>query len=253
MPEFSAPSNYKDETKITESIAAQRATWMEKAALSAVSGKVLVIGLRREGITWMLDSEHEGENLKLFWGIIEECVRERRIIVGFNIERFDFPFLVRRSWLHGVPVPDGIFCPPRGYLNSSIFIDLMTEWGCGDRQDRISLGTLAKFLGLGEKNGDGNDFHILWATERKLAVAYLENDLALCARIMERLLGVSEISAPSSAVGPQTRPSGRGEAKAAAVAAAPLPSALPDLSEKDRLALSEAIFRAPLRGAASEY
>jgi DNA polymerase III epsilon subunit-like protein len=147
-------------------------------------------------------------------------VRERRAIVGFNINRFDLPFLLRRSWHHGVKPPDGIFTT-RGYPNPELFVDLAVEWACGDRQEFIKLDTLAKFLGVGAKNGEGKDSAMLWATERKLAVAYLKNDLELAARIMERLLGISEISVPSSSAGPQSPPTGRGEANAAPLAAVP--------------------------------
>ena len=226
LPEFSAPANYKDPSKIAESIAAQRAAWMEKAALSAVTGRIVAIGTRVDGVNRILADESEADQLRAFWSIAEDCVRERRALVGFNINRFDLPFLIRRSWHHGVSPPDGLFSS-RGYANPEFFVDLAAEWQCGDRQEFIKLDTLAKFLGVGAKNGDGKDFATLWATERKLAMAYLENDLALTARVMERLLGISEVSGvsggPPEIAPPQSPDSTRPGAVSTVTAAAASP------------------------------
>ena len=43
MPEFTAPSNWKDEAKIEAKIKEQQTKWFEKAALDARTGQVLAI------------------------------------------------------------------------------------------------------------------------------------------------------------------------------------------------------------------
>jgi hypothetical protein len=65
----------------------------------------------------------------------------------------------------------------------------MDVWNLGDYKGRISLDTLSKFLGVGEKNGKGAEFAGLWATDRQKAMKYLMNDLELTARV-GKVMGV---------------------------------------------------------------
>ena len=70
----------------------------------------------------------------------------------------------------------------------------------GDRQARGSLDTIAKHLGVGQKNGHGEDFARLWQTDREKALAYLRNDLELTGRIAEALGVVESPAARKSEV-----------------------------------------------------
>jgi hypothetical protein len=185
MPEFEAPKNYKDADKIKSYIEAERRDWLEKAALSPVTGRVLAIGVRTKDGNEIF-SDDEKVALLAFWSRLTDLARARVQMVGFDIFRFDLPFLMRRSWVNGVKVPDGLI-DARGYFNRVNFVDLIEVWRCGDRATSISLDNLSKFLGVGAKTGDGAHFAKLWATERKLAIAYLENDLALTEGVARRL------------------------------------------------------------------
>jgi uncharacterized protein YprB with RNaseH-like and TPR domain len=119
-----------------------------------------------------------------FWSAWRSESAKGAQFVGFNIFQFDLPFLLRRSWKHRVPVPLGL---RRGrYWNDNLG-DLRELWQLGDRQARGSLDSIAKHLGVGEKNGDGKDFATLWKEDRANAVAYLRNDLELTAKIAEAL------------------------------------------------------------------
>ena len=144
-PEFKAPANYKDAAKIAENIAEQKVTWIERGALSALTGRVIAIGLRTDGITTILQDDDEAVNLRAFWSWLEDRVRERRAVVGFNSNKFDIPFLTRRSWAHGIAIPSGVYMT-RGYVNQSVFIDLALEWQCGDRMEWVSSTQCASSL-----------------------------------------------------------------------------------------------------------
>ena len=68
----------------------------------------------------------------------------------------------------------------------------------------VKLDTLCKFLGLPSKNGSGKEFAGLWEHDRPKAIEYLNNDMAITAKVMERLLGISELSVkPETADEPQ--------------------------------------------------
>ncbi|MGH8017741.1 MAG: hypothetical protein ACREIA_05525 [Opitutaceae bacterium] len=181
VPTFEAPSNWKDPEKIRACIAEKEAAWFQSAALSAVTGRVLAIG-------WLdpyadehgfFASGHEAADLTEFWSFIAPSGFLNGDLVGFNSNRFDLPFLMRRSWRLGVPVPAQLL---GGRYLPRECIDISDTWRCGVREDSISLDNLARFLGVGRKNGDGADFASLCDMNRAAALDYLANDLRLTLR-----------------------------------------------------------------------
>jgi predicted PolB exonuclease-like 3'-5' exonuclease len=168
-----------------------RAKIRDRAALDAATGQVLAIGMLSDsGEELLYHVGAEGEEAKVierFWAM--SCpakIVERGRMVGFNSNRFDLPFLVRRSWLLGVPVPDGL---RSGRYFDPRFIDLMDEWKLGDHGCSISMDRLCKALGLEGKNGDGALFYQTYAEDRLAALDYLANDLRMTMDVA-RALGV---------------------------------------------------------------
>ena len=183
-PGFEAPGNYKDEAKIQSYIAEKRKDWFEKAALSPTTGFVLAVGYLVDGDFNVLASGDEAEDISAFWALIQRNKALIDHIIGFNIASFDIPFLVRRSWRLGVPIPRTLF--HGRYLNES-FVDLLGVWRCGNRESTISLDGLARFLNVGEKSRSGKDFAALWESDRTAALSYLQNDLKLTELCAERM------------------------------------------------------------------
>lgn len=180
MPEFEAPSNYKDEEKIARAIEAKKLAWIDKAALDARTGRVLAIGHTLEGqdgVQCIDDSEGEAALLEHWWDYYRKSRNVGAHWIGHNIRAFDFPFLVRRSLKHGLCLPSGLVA--NGIRYDRLIVDLMEVWGCGDYKTTISLDNLAKFLGVGAKNGSGKDFYGLYKTDRDKALDYLRNDVNL--------------------------------------------------------------------------
>jgi hypothetical protein len=180
--------NLKDPEKIAAKIAECRARhrqdFFDRAALDPMTGRLLAVGFcDEEEKAKVYCYEDERHLLEMVWGVFNS-VQGFTYFTGFNIFGFDLPFLVRRSWKHGVPVPF------RRLKRSwpECFVDLRETWLLGDWQGRGSLGTICKFLGLGEKSGSGADFAALLAKDRAAALAYLENDLRLTARLGARIL-----------------------------------------------------------------
>lgn len=186
-PEFTAPANYKDPAKIAEYIAERRASWAEKGALDALTGRIVAIGYVNAG-GFVDDIKDERCMLDTLWATIRIAEASGWKIIGFNIARFDIPFAVRRSWALGIPVPPSLY---KGrYLNPGIFIDLMEVWQMGNYDDRISLKRLAEYLGIGTKDESQSEhFGKLLLNNRAEAIKHLENDLRLTEAIADRLLG----------------------------------------------------------------
>lgn len=129
---------------------------------------------RRYLIAYDID---EAAMLRQFWRVFDSLHGRGAKLLGFNIHGFDLPFLIRRSWHHGVLVPRTIMSSGRYWADT--LVDLMTAWKCGGYKDFISLDNLAKFLGVGAKNGNGERFHALWNQDQQAAIDYLANDVKL--------------------------------------------------------------------------
>jgi len=191
VPDFSAPANYKNPEAIEGYIAQKKREWFDNAALSAVTGKVLCIGMVRSNGSMfdVLDDDNEAVNIEDFWSCWRDDFRNTKVFVGFNIKGFDLPFLIRRSWYLGLDVPPDV--RPGRYWNDYKVLDLMDVWQLGQPQDRISLDNAAKYFGIGEKLGDGKDFWKWWSEDRAKALEYLENDLLLTVKLAEKIGAVS--------------------------------------------------------------
>jgi len=180
-PEFTAPKNYKKPEAISEYLVQAETDWRERAALSAITGRVLAIGLLTGDDFQVIEGTELGI-LTGFWAAWEHNQDAR--FVGWFVKGFDLPFLFRRSLALSVPVPKDL--NEGRYFNSRI-VDLAEIWCCGNREQKESLDIVAKSLGIGAKNGDGKDFAVLWASDKEKAKEYLHNDLRLTAGIAKRM------------------------------------------------------------------
>ena len=188
--------NLKDPDKIAaklaEAAANHRRDFFERAALDPLTGRVVAIGLLAGGEMKnaegkmeprqcvILGHEDEAQTLREFWLVCRGRMGRINPMVGFNTHLFDLPFLIRRSWKHGIAVPFGI---RRGRYWGEEMVDVREAWQLGDRQARGSLDSIARHLGVGTKNGDGKAFAELWRKDRERAEAYLRNDLELTAKV----------------------------------------------------------------------
>ena len=189
LPEITAPGNYKDPDKIAAYIAEKKLEAIDGCALSAITGEVCAIGMNRNGNTFTLmalGQVTEADLLKTFWHEATQTLRSGKLI-GFNIKSFDLPFLLRRSWVHGIAHP-AIFVD-RYFLGTAVW-DLRETWQLGDRQAPGNLDKVCRVLGLGAKNGDGANFWKLLRDDPKKAEGYLVNDMKLTVALAERLKSV---------------------------------------------------------------
>jgi hypothetical protein len=182
-----APANYKDAAKIAEYVKNARAKQLADAALSPITGRVLVAGIQVGSTKPTLYEGEEANLLVEFWRDYRALRAQKSPLdwVTFNGANFDWPFLVRRSWVYGIRPPP--ICNGRGYPLEHL-IDLRQRWQLGDRQAQGGLGVICKLLGLGEKTGEGAEFAAIYESDRPKALAYLVNDLELLRRLAERIL-----------------------------------------------------------------
>lgn len=195
LEEFAATCDkrWKAETVAAKFEEYRVTAWQEfvrKAALSATTGRVLLIGTLNSGNFHGFGdiSDNEAVILVTFWDLVTDALEAKLRIIGHNSNSFDLPFMVRRSWLLGVPVPREI---RQGRYWNPLFLDTMEAWSFGARE-YTSLNDIGRFFGVGQKTEGvkGGDFARLWfgtEEEHKQALDYNEQDLRLTAAIAEKM------------------------------------------------------------------
>lgn len=184
MPTEWPLGNLKDPSKVALAKMEKEAEWIEKAALSAITGSIVCIGIRGGDSFNILHGDgDERQLLEDFWNLWAD---RTKLWIGFNTHSFDLKFIIRRSLHWGIKLPMRI---PTKMWEMENSIDLVDLWKMGDRNDYISLDNLARHLGLPGKKGHGKDFAALWDSDRDAASDYLLQDVRLVEQIAE-LMGV---------------------------------------------------------------
>lgn len=191
----SCDQRWKDETKQAKFEEAKASGWLrfvDRAALDPTTGVVLAIGYLSVGknavLTDLADEAKGGEIglIQRFWQQYVKCHKTGRKMAGAYILGFDLPFLVRRSWILSIDIPQTV---RTGRYFDQIFTDLCEVWQCGQRFGEVSssLNTISRALGVGQKTGNGKDFAKLLAEQPEEAMAYLRQDLELTAGCATRM------------------------------------------------------------------
>ncbi len=187
-PEFEAPGNYKDSAAIAKNIAEQQAKWLDRLALSPLTGRVIAIGF----------ADSEGDGIRILHGDDEKAILEEFIdlhsdvriapLVGYNIIGFDLPFIWKRALKYKLKCPAWWLKKP-SWNQSPLVLDLMEVWKGGDyRAAFAKMDHVAKFLGIPGKTGDhGKFFSELYAENQAEALAYLTRDVELVEEIHGRI------------------------------------------------------------------
>lgn len=172
-----APSNYKDEVKIAEYIAAKRSEVeasfddrYRKTSFDGAMGQIVCISyaindgepFHHFSSNWKDD---EAQIISSFYNDIKLHYNpnssQRPVFIGHNIIGFDLRFLFQRSVILGIQPP--LFVPFKAKPWDDSVFDTMTAWaGVGNR---VSLAKLCKVFDLDAKGteiGDEIDGSKVW-------------------------------------------------------------------------------------------
>jgi hypothetical protein len=184
--------NLRDPNKIEAKLAEAEDEFLDKAALSPITGKVLAVGLTDGAVFEVLTYESEKRLISETLDRIGDQLMKQKPVVGWNIIKFDFPFIFKRAMMLGVPWPQHIWDLKKGYAHSQI-IDLMRYWNMGDWKEMTKMDTVNRFLcGFGKPSGvTGADFARLFngtPEEREKAIDYALNDVKILDSLTRKML-----------------------------------------------------------------
>ncbi len=173
--------------------------YFEKAPLYSEYGKIVVItcgGFKDdEVVTISFSSENNEEQIiNDFYRFIYKKLMKNPItcIVGYNINTFDVPFIIKRSFVNNITKIPPIFriFDKKPWELSTKFKDIFLLWQMNTR-NFVSLDAVASCLGL-ETHKDSMDGSMVGSTfhkEKNLQkiIDYCEMDVVLTGRVMKRL------------------------------------------------------------------
>ena len=185
--------NLKDPDKIKAKRAEAAREYKDKLALSPITGEILAIGIHDHKEGYSVIEGSEKEILKQFLPWLQDALQACELIVGWNIQGFDLPFICRRACLNGLGqlIPAHLLNSGRFWHN---FIqDLMKVWMYGQYQDYTKLDDTAEFLGfIGEEQViSGKQFAEYYKgtpEQRTIALDYLKDDVDKLQYVADRIL-----------------------------------------------------------------
>lgn len=192
MPELKEPRiTQKGEVdKRDKSIEEQKSDWLNKCALSPLTGQVLMVGWGENNLT--IEAYSVGDYLfeteEKLLKAVSVALNGNDLIIGHYIKSFDLPFIINRCRKHGIKPPNvGSMVKGRWYWRENI-IDLADLWTFNKYGEYISLNNMAKYFGLEVKDENiGKNFEEVFNTDLQRALEYCKHDIALTKQIYERL------------------------------------------------------------------
>lgn len=200
-----APSNYKDEAKIAEYIAAKHVEIdavieekRRKTSFDGMYGTIACICYAIDDSEIFSISSLNGEKKMLnefYSRLVDECIiayqggsaETGATFVGHNIVAFDLPFLKHRSIICNVNIPSIIYNAMYAKPWDKRIADTMLMWS-PDRDKRVSMDKLCKALGIPGKDGfDGSMVADTWHTDPQKVIDYCKADVERTRAIYKRL------------------------------------------------------------------
>lgn len=166
-------------------------TFEEKAALHAEYGKVVCISLWYTDVStgeWKTKSFVWSDEALLLAQFAQLLEWKAITFIGHNIKWFDLPFLTKRYWIHGIPVPPALQFSGKKPREVAV-IDTMDLWKTTSR-DRVSLEVicLALWLPNPKTSTDGSQVYQLYQANNFDAIAsYCEWDVKAVADVYKRI------------------------------------------------------------------
>ena len=201
------PANWKEETKVAKLLEWEKNKgkreedyYFQKRSsgtLNPLYGRIIAIGVGTKDqdgiIQFRILSGDENDILSSWWEAVSYTKGRGGEIFGYNIEKFDLPYITARTLIHGVKTPFPI-CNEYGKWDKS-FTDLARKWMSyqysrpGDVWSMPKYEELCAAFGIKAKTQGfrGDAFWKVWEKDRSLAEKYVMEEAETLYELSEKL------------------------------------------------------------------
>lgn len=171
--------------------------WFERAGIYAEFGKIICIstGILRNKTLWIKSFANDNEQtlLKDFAEMLQKAPEKRiRFLCAHNGKEFDYPFLIRRMLIHGIPVPPLLDLSGKKPWEVN-HLDTMELWKFGDYKNYTSLELLATIFGIPTPKDDidGSDVgRVYWQdADLERIITYCQKDVLTIVNLFLKMQG----------------------------------------------------------------
>lgn len=189
MPEFSAGGNVKDPAKIAAAIEEKKSEWLDKAALKAITGKIVAATFAGNSGEPEMHTGDEADIILVMLGALMGSIGRNENCHAWNGHGFDLPFLCQRAAVHDIKAFGQLTSKFRGrYYWNEYLIDPKLVWSnYSPDHTGTSLKSVSFALGIGEKSGSGKDFAHLLKVYPEKAKEYALQDVRLLRSVVQRM------------------------------------------------------------------
>lgn len=168
-----------------------------RAGIYAEFGKVICIstGVIRNNSVWIKSfyGDDEKQVLEEFSDMLSKAPAKKfQFLCAHNGKEFDFPFLIRRMLINGVPVPAMLDLIGKKPWEVNHF-DTMELWKFGDYKNFTSLELLATIFGIPSPKDDiqGSDIASVYWIDKNLEriVTYCQKDVLTIVNLFLKFQG----------------------------------------------------------------
>lgn len=188
--------------KFADSEGSEPQTLYNRAGIYAEFGKIICIstGILRNGTLWIksFSGEDETQLLQAFSEFMSR-LKEKNVthLCAHNGKEFDYPYIIRRLLINGLPVPDMLDLAGKKPWEVN-HLDTMELWKFGDFKSYTSLELLAAVFGIPTPKDDisGADVGRVYWEENDLPriVTYCQKDVVTIVNILLRYKGKPFVS-----------------------------------------------------------
>lgn len=147
----------------------------KSGALNAITLEILCISYKYSDGDLVTDFGNEKEILVKFWDRVQKAYLSNMKIVGHNHKDFDFPRIIRRSWINRI-APFNVM---NGRYFENYIVDIRDLWQLYNRYDseKSNLDILCKVFNLPIKKFQSKDFSKVWEKDRASAIEFSEQEV----------------------------------------------------------------------------
>jgi len=169
----------------------------ERAGIYAEFGKIICIstGIVRNQTLWIKSYSGNDEKQVLieFSALLNKAQEKRfQYLCAHNGKEFDYPYLIRRMLIHGIPIPDILDISGKKPWEVNL-LDTMELWKFGDYKSYTSLELLAAVFKIPTPKDDmeGQDVARVYWQDHNLEriVNYCQKDVITIVNILLKLQG----------------------------------------------------------------